>query len=270
MFGGDGTNCSVKTTSRAYKKRKQSPFLKIFLRHSQSGTPEPERKKGKLIPFMAYSCRLPIGRYKWHKIRSLSLFIHFQSTVSQHDFLSLQRRYWMVSRFWTRLSSSSMEWLVHGTTTCSLGNPLADWSLLLSQRQEILSNHLTRVPNNPNQEVTLEMRDEVLSSVGAQDMDTSGFQVSDLKDVECHWENDHLDVGAIFRPGVDTVLSHSNFNVSDIRSMDENAILIEIKHDKEKAPPLPTTPISERPTQPLELMRSRPLETRTENITEYV
>ena len=30
----------------------------------------------------------------------------------------------------------------------------------------------------------MEMRDEVLSSVGAQDMDKSGYQVSDLDDVE--------------------------------------------------------------------------------------
>ena len=35
----------------------------------------------------------------------------------------------------------------------------------------------------------MEMKDEVLSSVGAQDMDTSGYQVSDLDNVEFQWEN---------------------------------------------------------------------------------
>ena len=32
------------------------------------------------------------------------------------------------------------------------------------------------------------MRDEVLSSVGAQDLDTSSYQVSDLEDIEFKWE----------------------------------------------------------------------------------
>ena len=46
------------------------------------------------------------------------------------------------------------------------------------------------------------MRDEVLSSVGAQEgLDTSGYQVSaHLDDVEFYWENDQLDVDAVFRP----------------------------------------------------------------------
>ena len=38
--------------------------------------------------------------------------------------------------------------------------PLAAWQLLLSQRQDFLDNHLSRVPITPNQEGTMEMRDE--------------------------------------------------------------------------------------------------------------
>ena len=46
--------------------------------------------------------------------------------------------------------------------------PLAAWQLLLAQRQDFLNNHLARVPTSTqNQEGTMEMRDEVLSSVGA-------------------------------------------------------------------------------------------------------
>ena len=44
--------------------------------------------------------------------------------------------------------------------------PLAVWQLLLSQRQDFLINHLPRVPITENQEATMDMRDEVLSSVG--------------------------------------------------------------------------------------------------------
>ena len=32
------------------------------------------------------------------------------------------------------------------------------------------------------------MREEVLSSVGAQDLDTSSYQVSDLENIEFNWE----------------------------------------------------------------------------------
>ena len=82
--------------------------------------------------------------------------------------------------------------------------PLAAWQLLLSQRQDFLNNHLARVPNTTNQGGTMEMRDEVLYSVGAQDLDASSYQVSDLEDIEFNWENSHLDLDAVFRPGIDT------------------------------------------------------------------
>ena len=65
----------------------------------------------------------------------------------------------------------------------SQDSPLAAWSLLLSERKDFLSNCPARFPSTPNQEGTIEMRDEVPSSKGAKDMDTSGYQVSDLDDV---------------------------------------------------------------------------------------
>ena len=94
--------------------------------------------------------------------------------------------------------------LVDEMTKISQEVRLATWSLLLSQRQNFLNNHLAPFIISPNQEGTMEMRDEVLSGVGPQDMDTSGYQVSDLDDVESYWENDQLDADAVFRPGIDT------------------------------------------------------------------
>ena len=91
--------------------------------------------------------------------------------------------------------------------------PLAAWQLLLSQRQDFLNNHLARVPITPNQEGTMEMRDEVLSSVGAQDLDTSGYQVSDLEDLEFNWENSQLDMDAVFRPSIDTPLLQQHLTI---------------------------------------------------------
>ena len=58
--------------------------------------------------------------------------------------------------------------LVQDKTVISQEIPLAAWSLLFSQRKDFLNNHLARDPIPPNQEGTLGMRDEVLSSVGGQ------------------------------------------------------------------------------------------------------
>ena len=100
----------------------------------------------------------------------------------------------------------TVKYLVHGMTKSSQEIPLAAWSFLVSQRKQFLNNHLARVPVTTNQQGTHEMKDEVLSSVGAQDLDTSGCQVSaDLDDVEFYWKDDQLDVDALFRPGIDTL-----------------------------------------------------------------
>ena len=63
--------------------------------------------------------------------------------------------------------------LVQNITISSQEIPLATWQLLLSQNQDLLDNHLSRIPITQNQEGAMEMRDDVLSSVGAQDLDTS-------------------------------------------------------------------------------------------------
>ena len=83
-------------------------------------------------------------------------------------------------------------------------NPLAAWSLWLSQRPEFSNIQLARIPFTPNQPATMKVRDEILLSVGTQVMDANGYQVSDTNDVEIYGENDHLDVDAVFTPGVNT------------------------------------------------------------------
>ena len=120
--------------------------------------------------------------------------------------------------------------IVQNVTISSQEIPLAALQLLLSQRQDFLNNHLARVPITPNQERTMEMRDEVLSRVGAQDLDTSSYQVSDLEDIEFNWENDQLD--SVFRPGIDTPFSPTTFD--DLLMGDgsvENPILLDEEED---------------------------------------
>ena len=148
--------------------------------------------------------------------------------------------------------------------------PLAAWQLLLAQRQDFSNSHLARVPITPNQEGTIEMREEVLSSVGTQDLDISSYQVSDLKDIDFNWENSQLDMDSVFRPGIDNPFSPTVFD--DLLMGDgsvENPIVLDEEQDKENAPP-PTTPVSERPTEPPRLLRSRAFGARTENVSDYV
>ena len=143
--------------------------------------------------------------------------------------------------------------------------PLAAWQLLLSQRQEFLDNHLSRVPITPNQQGTFEIR-EVLSSVGAQDLDTSSYQLNDLEDIDFNWENSELD--AVFRPGIDTPFSPNTFDDLWMEgSSVENPIVLDEEEDKENAPP--TTPVSDRPTEPPRLLRSA-FGARIENVPDYV
>ena len=52
LFGGDGLHWFARKTSRDYKKEKPSPFLKKFLRQSQSSTSELEPKKVEMSPNM--------------------------------------------------------------------------------------------------------------------------------------------------------------------------------------------------------------------------
>ena len=80
--------------------------------------------------------------------------------------------------------------------------------------------------NYPNQQGRHEMRDEVISSVGAQDMDTNGYQTSDLDAVECYWEKDQLDVDAVLKPGIDTLFSLRFSKDFEIGPLAENLSLI--------------------------------------------
>ena len=108
--------------------------------------------------------------------------------------------------------------------------PLASWQFLLSQRHDFLDNHVPRVPITQNQEETMEMRNEVLSSVVAQDLDTSSYQVSNLEDIEFNWENSVVD--AEFRPGIDTPFSPNTFDDLSMEGSVENRIVLDEEENR--------------------------------------
>ena len=53
----------------------------------------------------------------------------------------------------------------------------------------------------------MEMRDGVRCSVGAQNLDTSSYQVSNLEDIVFNREYSQLNMDAVFRPGIDIPFS---------------------------------------------------------------
>ena len=63
LFGVNGANWFRKTLSRDFEKGNPSQFPMTLVRHSQSSTPQREPKKAKIILFVAYSRRNPIGWY---------------------------------------------------------------------------------------------------------------------------------------------------------------------------------------------------------------
>ena len=114
------------------------------------------------------------------------------------------------------------------------------------------------------------MREEVLCSVGAQNSDTSSYQLSDLEDIEFNWVNSQLKMDAVFRPGIDTPFSPTTFDDLSKEGSVENPTVLDEEDDRESAPPPPSTPESVTPTEPPRLQRSRPFGAGIENVPDYV
>ena len=128
---------------------------------------------------------------------------------------------------------------------------LPDWNLLLSRKQDFLENQLAQIAITPNRQGTFEMSGEVLATTGAQDMDTRGYQLSDMEDIEFFWENLQVELGAVFKQGIDTPFSPTA--VDDLEMAEggsyENPIPLDNEEDKGALLSTPTTPVFERPTE---------------------
>ena len=109
------------------------------------------------------------------------------------------------------------------------------------------------------------MREEVLSSFGAQNTDTRGYELSDLEDIEFSWEDPAVKMDSVYQPGIDTPFSPSISDNFQTGSTTAKPILVDDEEDKENSAPTTqttttttTTPESERPTEPPRLLRNRP------------
>ena len=99
-------------------------------------------------------------------------------------------------------------------------------------------------------------------------MDTSGYQLFDLDNLDFYWKNNALDVDVFFGRGIDTPFSPLAFDDLEMGGSAESPLLLDEKQDKESSPP--TTPVSERPTQHTALLESRPYGTRKQIVPDYV
>ena len=112
---------------------------------------------------------------------------------------------------------------------------LGDWSLLMSQRQEVLKRQLSRVAVTPHQQGTL--KNEGRSTYKCRcKRNTNGCQVSDLDEAEFYWENDQLVVDAVCRPEIANPVSPIAFDDLEIGCSAENPILIVEEEEMENSP----------------------------------
>ena len=164
----------------------------------------------------------------------------------------------------------SVKVLDENFTISSLEIPLAAWYLLLFQRQQFLDKHLPRVPVTPKLQGTIEMRGEVLSSVGARDTDTRENKVSDLEDIEFNWEDPVVDIDIVYWTGIVTPFLWSIFDGFQMGSTAANPMLVDDEKYKKISAPTTTKPESDRPTEPPRLLRRRPVLTRPEKVPDSV
>ena len=124
--------------------------------------------------------------------------------------------------------------------------------MLFSQEQEVLNNYSARNLITLNMRGTHEIRDAPLWSVRAQNMDTTGYKLSDLEETEFRLEDLDLNMDWIFGPGIDPPFSRSTCIDFQIGSETESPNLIDEVEDNENSHP--TTLVTEKPTRPVALV----------------
>ena len=75
-----------------------------------------------------------------------------------------------------------------------------------------------------NWQRNLEMRDDILSSVGTQKIDTSGQQMVDKAETEFHRGKRDVNIYTVPQSGLDTPFFPSSLNNCPMRSMAKNPI----------------------------------------------
>ena len=115
------------------------------------------------------------------------------------------------------------------------------------------------------------MREEKLSSFGAQDTDRRGHELSNLGDIEFIWEDPAVDMDSVCRPVIDSSFYPSTFDDFQMGSTAANPLTVDYEEDKDISAPTTTkTPESQRPTEPPKVQRSLLFQTRLEKVADCV
>ena len=104
---------------------------------------------------------------------------NFEFDSSCKRILSFQQWFQVNSLFGTRFSKSELKSPRSKNDSHFTKNSPSCVDVATSTEKK-LDNHLASVPVTPELYGFMEYRDETLSSVGAQDIDTSGYQVFEL------------------------------------------------------------------------------------------
>ena len=81
-----------------------------------------------------------------------------------------------------------------------------------------LKNHLAQIPITPKQPGTFEMWEEILASAGPQDLISSDYKLSDLKNIEFSWQKSQVDLDSVFRPQIEIPSSPTVVNDLKLRA----------------------------------------------------
>ena len=138
-------------------------------------------------------------------------------------------------------------------------------------KTKIFGQSIASSSHNSQKQETFETRKELLSNVGAQDNNSSGYELSYLEDLEFTRKDPAVSMDSVYRPGLDTLISSSNFDDFQMEgSTAANTKMVDDEEDKENSDPTTITPECEHPTEPRRLLRSRPFGTRLENMPDSV
>ena len=141
---------------------------------------------------------------RWRDSNFISFFttsIYFAAARSSQCIMNVSSRRLILKQIlwlWTWWICPKIWQLVHRkiSMVCSACN--------FSRHETLLDILLANVPITANQQQTRKMPYE---NVGTQEMDTNGYQASNLKDIEFHLEGPDLNMATVIQPRIDSFIS---------------------------------------------------------------
>ena len=153
LFGGDGTHCFAKKPTSTTKKKSHLHFWRYFSANNHQARPNLIQKGQNLFHLWPNRVDTPlVDTVNQNFIYNLTLYpfsLHWSNMIFSVSNDGIE---WSLD-FGPDSATLTVDDLVQEMTISSQEFPPAAWSLLLSQRQQFLNNHLARVSVTPNLQV---------------------------------------------------------------------------------------------------------------------